>query len=98
MNSTLTGSTLSQMLVTAGGSAGFIAAIPHADVKTVLLYFAVIGGTKIVMAASDGVSTALKQGLTYHLLKWMKVPENVASVRKAREAPKAVRTLKPKSH
>src|SRR5262249_37603381 len=77
-NSPLTGSTISQ-LVAAGGGAGFLAAFAHPDFHHLVLYFAVLGGTRIVIGAADGISIALKQGLSQKLLDWMGVKEKRSS-------------------
>jgi hypothetical protein len=90
MNSPLTGSTLMQMVTAAGGSAAFMATGLNVDLKYISLYFLLIGGTRIVLGAADGISTALKMGLQHILLDWMGVPPTVASARKRKVA--SVRT------
>jgi hypothetical protein len=82
MNSPVSGSTLLQMVTAGGGAAAFMAAIPNADARHITLYFLMIGGTRIVLGAADGISIALKQGLSHILLRWMGVPTTVASARK----------------
>ena len=79
MNSPLSGSSLLQM---AGSGAAFMARFPHPDVGHITLYFALIGATRIVLGAADGISTGLKQGLTHLTLKWMGIPQTAASARK----------------
>jgi hypothetical protein len=89
MNSPLSGSTLGQMVAAAaGGGAAFMAAfpIPHLDVGHITLYFVLIGGTRIVLGAADGISIALRQGLPHILLKWMGVPATAATSRKRKRA------------
>jgi hypothetical protein len=81
MNSPLSGSTLSQLVATGAGSA-FIVAVSTPDVGKILLYFGLLGDTRIVLGAADGISLALKQGLSHILLKWMGVPPTVANPRK----------------
>jgi hypothetical protein len=81
MDSPLSGATLLKMVTQAGAGAAFMAAFPH-DAGHITLYFLLIGGTRIVLGAADGISLALKQGLAHILLKWMGVPEAVASPRK----------------
>ena len=83
MNSPISGKTLSEMVAAAGGGAAFMAALPH-DVGHITLYFLMIGGTKIVLGASGGISMALEQGLCHILLKWMGVPGNSASCKKSK--------------
>lgn len=61
-------------------------AFPHPDVGHITLYFLLIGGTRIVLGAADGISIALKQGLSYILLKWMGVPVTTATPRKRKKA------------
>jgi hypothetical protein len=82
LNSPLSGSTLGQMVTAAGGGAAFMAAFPHPDVGHITIYFVLIGGTRIVLGAADGISIALRQGLSYILLKWMGVPATAATPRK----------------
>lgn len=86
MNSQLSGSTLGQMLTAAGGGAAFMAAFPHPDVGHITLYFVLIGGTRIVLGAADGISIALRQGLSHILLKWMGVPATAATSRKRKSS------------
>ena len=81
MNSPLTGSSLLQLVTAAGGGAAFMAAFPH-DLGHITLYFLIVGGTRIVLGAADGISIGLKQGLSQVILKWMGVPKAVASPRK----------------
>ena len=63
-----------------------MAAFPHPDVGHITLYFVLIGGTRIVLGAADGVSIALRQGLSHILLKWMGVPTTTATSRKRKKA------------
>ena len=84
MNSPVSGSSLLQMVTAVGSGAAFMAAFPHADVSQITLYFLMIGGIRIVLGAADGISIALKQGLSHVLLKWMGVPTTVASAQKRR--------------
>jgi hypothetical protein len=87
MNSPLSGSTLLQLVTAAGGGAAFMAAIQNPDAHQITLYFLLIGGTRIVLGAADGISIALKQGLSHILLKWMGVPKTAASARKRKAKP-----------
>jgi len=87
MNSPLTGASLGQLVTAAGGGAAFMAAFPDADARHVTLYFLLIGGTRIVIGAADGVSIALKQGLSHLLLKWMGVPTTAGTSRKRKAKP-----------
>ena len=64
MNSPVSGSTLLQMVTAAGGGAAFMAAFPNPDASHITIYFLMIGGTRIVLGAADGVSIALKQGVS----------------------------------
>lgn len=80
MNSPVSGSSLLQMVTATGSGAAFMAAFPHADLGHITIYFLMIGGTRIVLGAADGISLGLKQGLSYLLLKWMGVPTTVASI------------------
>jgi hypothetical protein len=82
MDSPLSGSTLAQMVAAAGGGAAFMTAFPHPDVGHITLYFLLIGGTRIVLGAADGISIGLRQGLSHILLKWMGVPASKATTRK----------------
>ncbi len=86
MNSPLSGSTLGQLVAAAGGGAAFMAACPHPDAGHITLYFVLIGGTRIVLGAADGISIALRQGLSHILLKWMGVPTTKATSRKRKKA------------
>jgi len=86
MNSPLSGSTLGQLVAAAGGGAAFMAAFPHPDVGHITLYFVLIGGTRIVLGAADGISIALRQGLSHILLKWMGVPTTRATSQKRKKA------------
>jgi hypothetical protein len=79
MNSPVSGSSLMQMVTAAGSGAAFMAAFPHTDLGHITLYFLMVGGTRIVLGAADGIALGLKQGLAYILLKWMGVPKTVAS-------------------
>ena len=63
MNSPVSGSTLLQMVTATGGGAAFMAAFPSADATHIAIYFLMIGGTRIVLGAADGISIGLKQGL-----------------------------------
>ena len=81
MNSPLTGSSLLQLVTAAGGGAAFMAAFPH-DLGHITLYFLVVGGTRIVLGAADGISIGLKQGLSHVILKWMGVPRTTATPKK----------------
>jgi len=81
MNSPLTGSSLLQLVTAAGGGAAFMAAFPH-DLGHITLYFLVVGGTRIVLGAADGISIGLKQGLSHVILKWMGVPQATATAKK----------------
>lgn len=85
MNSPLSGSTLQQMVEAAGGGAAFMAVFPYLDVGHITLYFVLIGGTRIVLGAADGISIALRQGLSHILLKWMGVPSTTATSRKRKK-------------
>ena len=85
MESPVSGATLLQMVTTAGAGAAFMTAFPH-DAGHITLYFLLIGGTRIVLGAADGISLALKQGLAHILLKWMGVPAAVSSPRKKKRA------------
>ena len=89
MNSPVSGSSLLQMVTAAGSGAAFMAAFPHADLGHITIYFLMIGGTRIILGAADGISLGLKQGLSHLLLKWMGVPTTVASPkkRKAKKPP-----------
>jgi len=86
MNSPLTGSSLSQLVTAAGGGAAFMAALPH-DLGHITLYFLVVGGTRIVLGAADGISIGLKQGLSHVILKWMGVPRSSATPKKRKAKP-----------
>ena len=86
MNSPLTGSSLSQLVTAAGGGAALMAAFPH-DLGHITLYFLVVGGTRIVLGAADGISIGLKQGLSHVILKWMGVPRNSATPKKRKAKP-----------
>lgn len=81
LNSPLTGSTLMKIVGAAGGSAAFMGVV-NADIEHIALFFFLIGGTRIVLGAADGISSALKTGLEQVLLDWMGVPARVASARK----------------
>jgi hypothetical protein len=85
MNSPLSGSTLLQMVTAAGGGAAFMAAFPNADAAHITLYVLLVGGTRIVLGAADGVSIALKEGLSHILLKWMGASATTASSRKRKK-------------
>ena len=65
MNSPVSGSTLLQMVTATGGGAAFMAAFPSADATHIAIYFLMIGGTRIVLGAADGISIGLKQGLSH---------------------------------
>ena len=86
MNSPLTGSSLLQLVTAAGGGAAFMAAFPH-DLGHITLYFLVVGGTRIVLGAADGISIGLKQGLSHVILKWMGVPRTAATPTKKKAKP-----------
>jgi hypothetical protein len=74
MNSPIVGTTLNGLWKAAGGGAALLSTFPNIDGRTVALYFLVVGGTRIVLLASDGIGYALKHGLAYVLLKWMGAP------------------------
>src|ERR1700761_6072492 len=73
------------MVAAAGGGGAFMAAFPNTDFQHVIIYFLLIGGTRIVLGASDGVSIALKRGLSHILLKWMDVPLTIANTAKQKK-------------
>jgi hypothetical protein len=87
MNSPVSGSTLLQMVTAAGGGAAFMAAFPHAELGHITLYFLMIGGTRIVLGAADGIAIGLKQGLSQVILKWMGVPRETANPSKRKKNP-----------
>ncbi len=87
MNSPVSGSTLLQMVTAAGGGAAFMAAFPHAEIGHITLYFLMIGGTRIVLGAADGIAIGLKQGLSQVILKWMGVPRETANPSKRKKNP-----------
>jgi phospholipase C len=77
MHSPIAGTTLAQLFAHSGSGAAFLAAFPHPDAGQIATYFLVIGGTKIVIGAADGIALALKHGLSYLLLKWMGAPTEI---------------------
>jgi hypothetical protein len=91
MNSPISGSTLANM-VGAGGGAAFITMFPHPDAGQIALYFLMLGGTRIVLGAADGVSLALREGLSSMLLKWMGVPYTTKATTRTRK-PRRTQTL-----
>jgi hypothetical protein len=82
MNSPISGASIMQMVTAAGSGAAFMAAFPHPDLGQVTIYFLLIGSTKIVLGAADGISMGLKQGLSHLILKWMGVPASAANPKK----------------
>ena len=84
MNSPISGLSLSQMVTSAGSGAAFMVAFPHHTLGNITLYFMMIGGTRIVLGAADGISAGLRQGLTQIILRWMGVPKNEANPKKTK--------------
>ncbi|MFM0095648.1 hypothetical protein PQQ87_08545 [Paraburkholderia nemoris] len=91
MNSPITGSTIGSLVTTAGSGAAFLAYVPHPDLGQIAVYFLVLGGTKIVIGASDGVAAALKLGLSHLILKWMGYPEVSVNAEKKQAAKRAAK-------
>jgi len=79
MNSPVSGSSLLQMVTAAGAGAAFMAAFSHPDLGRITVYFLIIGATRIVLGAADGIAIGLKQGLSHLILRWMGVPPQVAN-------------------
>lgn len=77
INSPISGTTLAQLFASTGSGAAFLAYFPHPDVGQIATYFAVVGGTKIVFGAADGIGYALKHGLAFNLLRWMGAPTSI---------------------
>ncbi len=82
MNSPISGTSLKQLVATAGSGAAFMAAFPHPDLGHVTIYFLLVAGTKIVLGAADGISIGLRQGLSHLIMKWMGVPKLTANPKK----------------
>jgi hypothetical protein len=75
MHSPVSDETLLHMIAAAGSSAALMASIHPVSLATAIpLYFLVIGGTRIVVGAADGIAIALREGISTILLKWMGVP------------------------
>jgi hypothetical protein len=74
MNSPISGKTLAELVAAAGGSTAFMATFSTVDATHVSIYFLLIGGTRIVLGAADGISEALQYGLRHILLTAMGVP------------------------
>jgi hypothetical protein len=91
MNSPIAGMTLAQLFATTGSGAAFLAMFPHADGHQIATYFLVVGGTKIVFAAADGIGHALKHGLSYVLLNWMGAPTEVIHAEEKRTRARVAR-------
>ncbi|MEX4004163.1 hypothetical protein AB4Y38_35365 [Paraburkholderia sp. EG285A] len=84
MNSPISGTTLAQLFAQSGSGAAFLAMFPHPDVGQITTFILVVGGTKIVFAAADGIGYALNHGLRHVLLKWMGVPLAVVEAEEKR--------------
>lgn len=87
MNSPISGTTLMQLFAATGSGAAFLANFPHPDGGQIATYFLVVGGTKVVFAAADGIGYALKHGLAYLLLKWMGAPIEFLEAEKKKAQP-----------
>jgi hypothetical protein len=93
--SPIKGTTLSNLLALAGGIDLQTVHMTHLGQREVVLALLTAAGIKIVFGAADGVSYALKNGLSYYLLRWMGVPEKFAieharkEVRRARARQKS---------
>ena len=94
MNSPISGETLAQMAAVAAPSAAFLAQFHSLDAGSISLYFLMIAGIRIVLAASDGIAIALKEelrsALSSVLRKWMGSPATV-SERPKRSSPQRKR-------
>ena len=75
MQSPLTGKTLQEIVKAAGGGVAFYSIFPHPGPGEIAIFFLLLGGTRIILGASDGIAFALKHGLSHLLLKWMGVPQ-----------------------
>ena len=75
MQSPLIGKTLAELAKAAGGGVAFYSMFPHPGPGEIAIFFLLLGGTRIILGASDGIAFALKHGLSHLLLKWMGVPQ-----------------------
>jgi hypothetical protein len=93
--SPIKGVTLSDLLALAGGIDFQTVHLSHIGGREVVLALLTAAGCKIVFAAADGISVALRHGLSYYLLRWTGVPEHFAmeharkEVRRSRQKPKS---------
>jgi hypothetical protein len=74
-NSPITGTHLAN-LFSIGGTSAYLAATTHIGFREIAIYFLMVGGTRIVLGASSGISEALQHGLKQVLLSWMNVSEH----------------------
>lgn len=86
MRSPISGSSLAKLA--AFGGIGVLASLHDVSGQQIALYFLLLGGTTIVLGAAGGVSEALKQGLSHHLLKWMKVPSTGSGKAAVKNSPR----------
>ncbi|HKR43336.1 MAG TPA: hypothetical protein VJU59_27245 [Paraburkholderia sp.] len=93
MNSPIAGSTLAQLFAVTGSGAAFLAYFPHPGWPEITTYFLVVGGTKIVFGAADGIGYALKHGLAHVLLKWMGAPTNIIQAEEDRTRAREAKTF-----
>ena len=77
MNSPPVLTSLAKLFGTAGSGAAFLAYIPHPEVGQIVAYFLIIGGTKIVLGAADGISDGLKIGLRHLVLRMTGAPRDI---------------------
>lgn len=82
MHSPIEGTTLAKLFATTGSGAAFLAYFPHPDFGQIATFFLVVGGTKIVLGAADGIGYALRHGLAYVILKWMGAPIEIVEAEK----------------
>src|SRR5262249_6499960 len=85
MQSPLIGKTFEELAKGAGQYAIFYQVFPHPDIGDLVVFFLLLGGVRIVLGTSDGIATALSQGLHHKLLKWMGVRAKTMPPRKKKD-------------
>ena len=79
MNSPLSGMSMSQMVEGASSTAAFLAVFQHGvGMHEIALWFLFVGGTRLIVGATDSCVTGLKKIVPHFMLKWTGVPDKIS--------------------
>jgi hypothetical protein len=76
--SPMRGSTLADLMALAGGIDFQTVHLTHLGGREIVLALLTAAGCKIAFGIADAITYALRNGLSYYLLRWMGVPETFA--------------------